>query len=44
MTRVYADPVVDRPVRDASMDLMRSIPKDFKGGVRNLTSVGFQGK
>jgi len=40
--RIY-DPAVDKPVRDASMDLMRSIPRDYKGGVRSLASVGFKG-
>eukprot|EP01035_Chromulina_nebulosa_P018345 gene18345-24037_t len=25
------------------MDLMRSIPRDFKGGIRNLINVGFKG-
>jgi hypothetical protein len=43
ITKIYSDPAIDRPVRDASMDLMRSIPKDFKGGVRNLESEGFRG-
>ena len=43
VTRNYADPAVDKPVRDASMNLMRSVPKDFKGGVRNLESEGFRG-
>jgi len=43
VTREYADPSVDKPVRDASMNLMRSIPRDFKGGVRSLESVGFRG-
>ena len=42
ITRNY-DPVVDKPVRNASMFLMRSIPRDFKGGLRNLESVGFKG-
>lgn len=42
VTRSY-DPVVDKPVRDASMALMRSIPRDFKGGVRNLEKDGFRG-
>ena len=43
VTRNYADPAVDKPVRDASMNLMRSVPKDFKGGVRSLESEGFRG-
>jgi hypothetical protein len=34
---------VDKDVRQASMDLMRSIPRDFKGGVRNLEYIGFKG-
>jgi|Transcript_20581 hypothetical protein len=34
---------VDKPVRDASMNLMRSIPRDYKGGVRALESEGFKG-
>lgn len=42
VTRKY-DPGTDRRVRNASMDLMRSIPRDFKGGVRSLASVGFKG-
>jgi hypothetical protein len=42
VTRRY-DPETDRHVRNASMDLMRSIPRDFKGGVRSLTSVGWKG-
>lgn len=37
------DAEVDRPVRDASMALMRSVPRDFKGGVRNLEADGFRG-
>lgn len=41
--RIYSDPSIDKPVRDASMDLMRSIPRDFKGGVKNLQSAGFKG-
>ena len=36
-------PEVDKPVRDASMNLMRSIPRDYKGGVRALESEGFRG-
>lgn len=39
--RIY-DPVVDKPVRDASVSLMRSIPPDFKGGVRSLINNGFR--
>lgn len=39
--RIY-DPQVDQPVRDASVSLIRSIPRDFKGGVRSLVSYGFQ--
>ena len=42
ITRKY-DPETDKVVRNASMDLMRSIPRSFKGGVRSLTSVGFKG-
>jgi len=42
VTRRY-DPDTDRRVRNASMDLMRSIPRDFKGGVRSLAAVGFKG-
>lgn len=42
ITRKY-DPETDRKVRNASMDLMRSIPRTFKGGIRTLQSVGFQG-
>jgi len=38
ITRNYADPLVDKPVRDANMNLMRSIPRDYKGGIRNLGS------
>ena len=41
VTRKY-DGDIDRPVRQASMDLMRSIPRDFKGGVKSLTAVGFK--
>ena len=41
ITRRY-DPETDRHVRNASMDLMRSIPRDFKGGVRSLTEVGWR--
>ena len=40
--RIY-DPDVDKPFRNASMELMRSIPRDYKGGVRNLVYLGFQG-
>lgn len=36
-------PEIDKPVRDASMNLMRSIPRDYKGGVRALESEGFRG-
>ena len=42
ITRRY-DPDTDKVVRNASMDLMRSIPRSFKGGVRGLVSVGFKG-
>ena len=42
ITRRY-DPETDKVVRNASMDLMRSIPRTFKGGVRSLVSVGFKG-
>ena len=42
VTRIY-DPKVDLPVRTASIDLMRAIPRDFKGGIRTLQSVGFEG-
>ncbi|RYG63829.1 DUF1823 family protein [archaeon] len=34
---------VDRAVRDASMQLVRSVPPDFKGGVRSLRPLGFRG-
>jgi hypothetical protein len=34
---------IDKPVRDASMALMRSIPRDYKGGVRALEKEGFTG-
>jgi hypothetical protein len=40
--RVF-DPAVDKPVRDASMSMMKSIPRDFKGGVRALEPLGFRG-
>jgi Domain of unknown function (DUF1823) len=36
-------PEIDKPVRDASMNLMRSIPRDYKGGVRALENEGFRG-
>lgn len=42
ITRKY-DPETDKVVRNASMDLMRSVPRTFKGGVRELVSVGFKG-
>ena len=42
VTRKY-DPETDKEVRNASMDLMRSIPRSFKGGVRSLQEVGFKG-
>ena len=42
ITRKY-DPETDKKVRKASMELMRSIPRTFKGGIRNLQSVGFAG-
>lgn len=42
MKRIYS-PDVDKPVRDASIALMRSIPRDFKGGVRSLEKDGFRG-
>lgn len=42
VTRSY-DAIIDKPVRDASMSLMRSIPRDFKGGVRALEKEGFRG-
>jgi hypothetical protein len=42
ITRRY-DPETDKVVRNASMDLMRSIPRTYKGGVRSLVSVGFKG-
>ena len=41
-TRNY-DSAVDKEVRNANMNLMRSIPRDYKGGVRALESVGFKG-
>ena len=40
--RLY-DPSIDKPVRDASMNLMRSIPRDYKGGIKTLQYVGFKG-
>lgn len=43
VTRTYADVAIDRPVRDASMNLMRTVPRDYKGGVKNLAHVGFKG-
>ena len=36
-------PEIDKEVRNASMDLMRSIPRDYKGGVRQLESIGWKG-
>ena len=42
LARNYS-PEIDKPVRDASMNLMRSIPRDYKGGVRALESEGFRG-
>ena len=42
VTRNFS-PEVDKQVRQASMDLMRSIPRDYKGGVRNLADAGFRG-
>jgi len=42
VTQIY-DPKIDMPVRKASIDLMRAIPRDFKGGIRTLQSVGFHG-
>lgn len=43
VTRDYSFEV-DRVVRDASMHLMRSVPPDFKGGVRSsLRPLGFRG-
>ena len=42
VTRNFS-PEVDKEVRQASMDLMRSIPRDFKGGIRNLQYLGFNG-
>jgi hypothetical protein len=42
ITRDFS-PEVDKQVRQASMDLMRSIPRDFKGGVRSLEGTGFKG-
>ncbi|KAJ1426430.1 hypothetical protein B484DRAFT_307523, partial [Ochromonadaceae sp. CCMP2298] len=42
LSRVF-DPTVDKPVRDASMAMMKSIPRDFKGGVRALEPLGFRG-
>lgn len=43
VTRIY-DPKIDLPVRKASIDLMRSIPRSFKGGIRNLQGINdFQG-
>ena len=40
VSRKYDVIEIDKPVRDASMNLMRSIPRDFKGGVRNLEPLG----
>jgi hypothetical protein len=42
VTRNYSAEV-DKPVRDASIALMRSIPRDYKGGVRALEKEGFIG-
>jgi hypothetical protein len=42
ITRKY-DPEIDKPVRDASMNLMRSIPRTFKGSIKSLESVGYKG-
>ena len=42
VTRNYS-PDVDKVCRDASMNLMRSIPRDFKGGVREVEKEGFRG-
>jgi hypothetical protein len=42
VTRNYS-PEVDKECRDASMNLMRSIPRDYKGGVRELEKEGFRG-
>ena len=40
VTRNYM-PEVDKVCRDASMNLMRSIPREWKGGVRELQNEGF---
>eukprot|EP01038_Epipyxis_sp_PR26KG_P015211 gene15211-20490_t len=37
------DPLIDKPVRDASINLVRSIPRDFKGSVNSLKPYGFKG-
>ena len=34
------DPETNKKVRNASMDLMRSIPRIFEEGIQNLESVG----
>jgi hypothetical protein len=41
-TRNY-EQEVDRPVREAIANLFRSIPRDYKGGVKSLSSEGFKG-
>lgn len=41
VTRNYSTEI-DKPVRDASMMLGRSIRRDFKGGVKSLEKVGFK--
>lgn len=43
LTRNYSSVEIDKPVRDASMNLMRSIPRNYKGGVRELEKEGFRG-
>lgn len=42
VTRNYTV-AVDKPVRDASIALVRSIPRDYKGSVMSLTKAGFTG-
>eukprot|EP01041_Mallomonas_annulata_P004711 gene4711-9341_t len=38
------DQIIDKPVRTASVELIRSIPHTYKGrGVKSLSAVGFKG-
>lgn len=42
VTRNYADVSIDKPVRDASMNMMRGIPRGYSGsGVKRLTESGW---